>query len=83
MENENSIDWEATITALRAENLSKMQSIKRLCDDYGLKLSEANEKVHCSLAWRDRKEIDEAFQNRFWDLVEKLDARYKRKPKDI
>jgi hypothetical protein len=64
---------EDALGRLRRANHSKVSSVLAVSIACKMELGEAKKTVHDSLAWRDRREADDAFHDALFDAVEKLD----------
>lgn len=53
--------WEATLTVLRDEGFTKVQSVRATVEILGKPLGEAKALVHESAAWVDRRGQDDEF----------------------
>lgn len=53
--------WDATLSVLRAEGFTKVESVRATAEVLGKPLDEAKALVHESRAWADRRRQDEAF----------------------
>jgi transposase-like protein len=66
---------EKVLSYFREQGLSKTYSIRAIIELLNVDLNEAKEIVHNSLAWQDRFDSDEYFQQKLENVVEKLDSK--------
>jgi len=66
--------YEVVLTFLRGQGVSKLDSIKILCDKAKLPLAEAKRLVHNSVVWKDAFVRDERFHESLLKTVTNLDS---------
>lgn len=66
--------YEVVLTFLRGQGISKLDSIKILCNTAKLPLAEAKRLVHNSVAWKDSFARDERFYDSLLRTVTNLDS---------
>jgi|SRR5277367_4644388 len=66
--------YEVVLTFLRGQGVSKLDSIKVLCQTAKLPLAEAKRLVHNSAVWKDSFARDERFHDSLLKTVTNLDS---------
>jgi ribosomal protein L7/L12 len=66
--------YEVVLTFLRGQGVSKLNSVKVLCNAAKLPLAEARRLVHNSVVWKDSFALDERFHDSLVKTVANLDS---------